>query len=310
MKNSQNSKLDEIFIESFFRMYFDYLKPDNPKEELYEILNMRGFLLEPFDEKNNIKLSDNSFFGSGKNTYEIADNDFLKKRISSFAELNDNNELCIFRDTNMLDYVRFLINREHADDITRIGQETGPRSYNYNKLCSFDNLKNLEYGLKISVSELEPFIAKLIKSVNSIGLDTSMSCQGHSENGYKSDVYFYGCYNLIWFIVVFEKFVSRVLKISCNWTISQFDDSDDAWGSNVLTITHPDGDLLSQYFEILKVADFIYDNRLFLRRMKRGLRKLNDNDVYNSAKIDMGSKNIINYKNLKLFELFSSVFNL
>lgn len=298
MKN-YGSKIDDSFIREFINSYFDHKKPLSKLEELYDILSLRGLLLESLDEKKGIVISDNSLLVARHE--EKTDKDYLNDNIKPYGEIDDNNLLHINNFPDFEEYINFL------KPYIFIGYETGPIS-NYKEISSFDNLKNLEYGIKIPVANLETFIAKLVKSVSSIGLDTSMSCQGHENNNYESKIFFYGCYNLIWFFVIFDNFVKKVFNIKCNWTIENYDSSDDAWQTNVLKITNPDGDLKKQYFEIINVADFIYDNRLFFRRMKRHLQNLDDNKVLKYSHEDSSVNANVNRNKLKLYKLFNSIF--
>ncbi len=231
----------------------------------YEIFSARGFLLEFDSNFGTVRLSDNSHIEDSE-FLELLQNINYKKFCNKPHQdsiKNDNKEDIahdhhVYFDTintqqfdiNDNQYLTEIFMNKIPIDLFRLNWE---RDW-YGK---FDQFKKLEYLPKIRVYDLEPFIARLVKSVSSIGISTWSSCEGHwGEPAY---INFDRKYHRVWYQTIFNKFIRKKLHLICRWD----------WRGNRCSISSPRKDLLELYLEIQDVARLIYDHRVFLRNMKK-----------------------------------------
>src|SRR3990172_7668430 len=169
-------------------------------------------------------------------------------------------------------YLTELFTQEIPVDLFRLNWERDE----YGK---FDQFKKCEDLPKIRVYDLEPFVARLVKSVSSVGISTWSSCEGHwGEPVY---IKFDGKYHRLWCQAIFNTFVKKKLNLVCNWEWCGWDER--------CFISSPGGDILELYLEIQAVARLIYDNRIFLRNSKKQVCSLLT-DKHKS----MNKKNLLN----------------
>ena len=211
----------------------------NPKEQAFLILSARGFLLEWEDDQ--IIISDNSSEG------DIRDlNNFLiKQKIGSI----DGNKIMMLPSFS----VNVGVNMFEETEKICIECITWNRQWRY--------FKNRIYGSKINVLELEPYIARYIKAISAIGIDTSMSCDGNHKKRYseKNDplyIAFNSKYDLIWLRIVSES----VLNLAVSWTYE--------YASNKVYMEYTDETQVKFYSDLLEAANCIYDKRIYLRELK------------------------------------------
>jgi hypothetical protein len=231
----------------------------------YEILSARGFLLD--FNNNNYKLSNNSLFQEKKIFQEQRRN----------IRYRENHQYKYYSPTgywwkNMFKYP--------------CRQETRCNGYKTSWLTFWRR----QYGDKISVMELDPFIARLVKSFSSIGLFTWISCDGHGKYG--PYVCFDGVYSAVWYEVIFNKFIKKKIRLNCQWTkqllmtpesVLEDGGSDYYYDYSILQISHPHNDYVKLYLEIQKVAKLLYENRIILREIKKEMINkiwINENYLY------------------------------
>lgn len=234
-------------------------------ERFYEIFSARGFLLEFAKDSGKVWLSDESHREDGeflemlqnvhykkmyhKPHHDDIDNDdnrdIVQNRHAYFDHINtrlfdiDNNQ-----------YLTEIFTHEIPVDLFRLNWE---RDW-YGK---FDQFKKIERIPEIRVYDLEPFIARLVKSVSSVGISTWSSCEGHwGEPAY---IIFDGKYHGIWCQTIFNKFVKKKLNLVCRWE----------WWDDRCYISNPGGNLLGLYLEIQDVARLMHDYRVPLRNSKK-----------------------------------------
>ncbi|KHE92878.1 MAG: hypothetical protein SCABRO_01267 [Candidatus Scalindua brodae] len=146
----------------------------------------------------------------------------------------------------------------------------------------FSQFKEIVHLPEIRVYDLEPLIARLAKSISSIGISTWSSCEGHW--GTPAYVIFDRKYHRVWFETLLNKFIKKRLNLVCNWK----------WLENRCTISSPGKDIMEMYLEIQEVARLIYHYRDSLINIKKHLLSLLTNEHKK-----MNKKNLLN-----AFEVF------
>ena len=245
-----------------------------PAGRFCEIFSARGFLLDIDSSSGKVQLSSESHPDDGKFLETLQDINYKKfcdrphqdaitvdnssntdtgqYRHSYFAAINTHQF-----DIDNTQYLAELFTHEIPVDIFRLNWER-------DRYGKFDQFKKSEDLPKIRVYDLEPFIARLVKSVSSIGISTWSSCEGHwGEPAY---IKFDGKYHRLWCQAIFDTFIKKKLNLVCNWEWCGWDER--------CFISSPGGDQLELYLEIQNVARLIYDNRVFLRNNKKQICSL------------------------------------
>lgn len=250
----------EKFVEKITRG-----RKESP-DRFYEIFSARGFLLDLNGSSGKVRLSEDSHAEDGE-FLEMLQNIHYKKMCNkphqdSISHQNNMNAIQRYHpyfeniNTQLYDignsqYLIELFTHEIPVDLFRLNWERAQ----YGKVDQFKKSDDLP---KIRVYDLEPFIARLVKSVSSIGISTWSSCEGHwGESAY---IVFDGKYHRLWFQTIFNKFIRKNLNLVCEWEWLGWDER--------CFISSPSGDLLALYLEIQDVARLIYDHRDFLRNSK------------------------------------------
>ncbi|MCF6158079.1 MAG: hypothetical protein E3K32_05805 [wastewater metagenome] len=256
-----NISIIEKFIEKI-----TYGKKEHA-ERFYEIFSARGFLLEIDGSSGNVRLSNDSHRDDSefleilqdihyKKMYHKLHQDSIEKHDDESIQQN-HHIYFNYIDTQLFDinnsqYLIELFSHEIPVDLFRLNWE---RDW-YGK---FDQFKKCGHIPKIRVYDLEPFIARLVKAISSLGISTWSSCEGHwGEPAY---IVFDRKYHRIWFQAVFSKFIKRKLNLICKWEWLGWDDR--------CSISSPGKDQLEAYLEIQDVARLIYDNRITLMEIKK-----------------------------------------
>lgn len=146
-----------------------------------------------------------------------------------------------------------------------------------------------EIGESVPADDLEPFVARFVRTLNTIGVSTRMSCDGHCgvrmRGGFGKSVIiqFTSIYDSIWFHLLMEKFVSPEIRISKCWRIGEVKTEKDSI-INSLIIT-PKSNWIEIYLEIQKVATVLYKRRFELRKHKQNyFSKLSKEDFIQQVK--------------------------
>ena len=238
-----------------------------PPMRFYEIFSARGFLLVIERSSGKVRLSDDSHREDGE-FLEILQNKNYKKiydkphqdAIHNHDKEDIANNCHIYFDhinTHLFDiinsqYLTELFTHEIPVDIFRLNWER-------DRYGKFDQFRTVERLHEIRVYDLEPFIARFVKSVSAIGVSTWSSCEGHwGEPAY---ICFDGRYHRLWFQTILNKFIKKKLELVCDWDWLGWDER--------CSISSKDGNLLELYMEIQDVARLIYDYRIYLRNMKK-----------------------------------------
>ena len=171
-------------------------------------------------------------------------------------------------DINNIQYLNEVFINEIPIDLFRLNWE---RDW-YGK---FNQFKEIEHLPKVRVYDLEPFIARLAKAISSIGISTWSSCEGHW--GKSAYIIFDRKYHCVWFQTILNKLIKEKLNLVCEWQ----------WMENRCTISSPNEDPLEIYLELQDAARLIYDNRIYLRNMKKQLSSLLTNKHKNMNKKEL-----------------------
>ncbi|UJS18991.1 MAG: hypothetical protein L3J17_08040 [Candidatus Jettenia sp.] len=236
-------------------------------ERFYKIFSARGFLLELDRNSGKVRLSDDSHREDGE-FLEMLQNIHYKKVYHKPHQdtINEQENEDIARDShryfNHIDTKLFDIhNNQYLTEIFthEIPVDLFRLNWERDRYGKFDQFRKCEYLPKIRVYDLEPFIARLVISVSSIGISTWSSCEGHwGEPAY---LVFDRKYNRIWFQAIVNKFIKKKLNLVCSWEWLGWDER--------CSISSPCKDFFELYLEIQNVARLIYDNRIILRNIKK-----------------------------------------
>jgi hypothetical protein len=236
-------------------------------ERFYEIFSARGFLLELDKGSGRVRLSNDSHREDSefleilqhvnyKKMYHKPHQDAIDKQGNEGITQNghiyfDNINSQLF-DINNDQYLAEVFTQEIPVDLFRLNWE---RDW-YGK---FNQFRECEHLPRIRVYDLEPFIARLVKSISSIGISTWSSCEGHwDEPAY---IVFDGKYHRIWFQSLYNKFIKKKLNLVCRWDWLGWDER--------CSIKSPSKNSVELYLEIQNVARLIYDNRIALKNIKK-----------------------------------------
>lgn len=228
--------------KQFAIAFIEKIAPSNLsfRQRLILVLEARGFLLEQRDGK--IFLSDNSYL---KVAGDLADNDFLDQllRQTGIGQVNER-IITISGECSTEALVDLFLKHD------------GCEGFGY----SFDdwaNFQSRQHGQKIPLYLLDPFVARLVKAISSIGIYTHYSCDGHGEN--KIQLGLSSKYYRAWFEIVMRALWGNDASPTCHWKFVE---------ERLLEISNPVNDVLSLYEEIQRVAQHLYNNRIALRRSK------------------------------------------
>lgn len=219
--------------------------------QTYEMLKARGFLI--FQNGNNYYLSDNS---------NSCDADYLAELLSKYNLGTLENRKVINSTDETQNYIAELdLNAETSfqnlisvfEDILYIGAE-----YHINSEATWSFFLNRIYGDKVPVRLLEPYVARYIKAVSACGIRTYCSCDGNHTPRQKIII---DCYNIFdwWHNWIYHNLVP-----------TEYQSKRDTDGSIAFTKRTQ----YDEYYKLNKAAEWLYDNRLSIRKMKKDLREL------------------------------------
>lgn len=255
-------------------------------ERFYKIFSARGFLLDFNQSSGQVRLSSESHPEDGNFLEALQDINYKKlcnsphqDAISGesgnytqyphpyFTTINTHHF-----DIDNTQYLAEIFSQKIPVDLFRLNWE---RDW-YGKYNQFRECTPIP---KIRVYDLEPFIARLVKSVSSIGISTWSSCEGHLEES--AYIKFDGKYHRLWFQTIFDKFIKKRVRLVCHWDWLGWDER--------CFISSTNKSKLESYLEIQDVASFIYDNRILLLETKKQLcalltdthKKMNKKELLN-----------------------------
>lgn len=256
-----NISLIEKFIEKITH------GKKEPLDRFYEIFSARGFLLELDRSSGIVRLTGDSHRDDGEFLEVLQRSDYKKmynKLHQDAIDEHDNEDrhqnrhgYFEFIDIHMFDiqnnrYLNEIFTHEIPIDLFRLNWER-------DRYGKYDQFKICDQLPAIRVYDLEPFIARLVKAISSLGISTWSSCEGHW--GKPAYIIFDGKYHRIWFQTIFQRFIQKKLNLSCTWDWLGWDER--------CSIQSTDKEPLELYLEIQTVAKFICDHRISLRNIKK-----------------------------------------
>lgn len=244
-----NNAQKELFINFADKIA---LSDHSFSQRLVRLLEARGFLLEYQNE--NISLSDNSYLVEGQ---DLNDSEFLDRLLRQKGiGYVDNLDIKITSECNMDDLGELFL------------QHGGCSGFGYS-YSDWTNFVRRLHAQKIPVYLLDPFVARFVKAISSIGVWTHYSCDGHGKNQIKIGLA--GKYNAAWFMTVLKSFLIKNTGGNCLWNLTK---------QGYLEISNPNNNVLGLYEEIQIVAEFFYSRRILLRQIKvKCMGGLNEQDV-------------------------------
>ncbi|BBO16903.1 conserved hypothetical protein [Candidatus Brocadia pituitae] len=277
--------MNALLIENFIEKITDGNK--GQCERFYETFAARGFMLECDRHSEYVRLAEDSHREDGEFLEALQRIDYKKiydKPHQDAIDEHDNrdcpqNRHHYFNDIDIQSfdihnrhYLAELFTHEIPVDLFRLNWERD----RYGKFEAFKACNRLP---AVRVYDLEPFIARLVKSISSLGISTWSSCEGHwGEPAY---IVFDGRYHWLWFQAIFNKYITKKLNLVCTWDWLGWDER--------CIIRHPRGNLLELYLEIQEVARLLYDNKILLRSIKR-----EGCDLLTHKHKDMNQKEVLN----------------
>lgn len=234
--------------------YMDYVTRDKSKEEkIIALLSARGFLFD--NQEGKIVLSDNAHLQDLKDL-----NNILRINEIGFCE---NMDVKITNPENIVNLYELFSKIEH------ISYETP------NEDTKWRYFKNRIHGKKVPAMELEPFVAKYVKALNACGLETTLSCDSnHKQENLNISIEFNGKPFTLWHSWILENLIPDLATLK--------------WSSDYKQLDFTNTQRFDVYYKLLKSADFLYDNRIYLRELKQKSNewiKRKDEKVMNNDEI-------------------------
>ena len=214
--------------------YFNniYQKCQSDYEKVIELLKARGFLIDIIQE--DVYMSDNSH----------KDDIYYLKSILEKNDMGTVNNKKIFIKNP---YKYFFIENEFQFD-EQMNYEICQSSYGW------DYFRYRVHGHKVAVQDLEPFIARYVKALSSVGVVMAGSCDGNKVGEKYALVQYEDCCSSFWHILICEKL--KEYNIDLKWTK----------GGRL----YFDANSKEKIYNNLNVAaDIIYRNRVELRNIKQ-----------------------------------------
>ena len=229
---------DMSLLEGIEKFFFQIKQKCFDKEEYAaEILKARGFLLE--DDK--LILSDNSHRDDAGYLNELLTRE-------NIGEVQDN-KIIIFPNANV----------EKIFYSSYIGGSESFLAYS----ITWERFLHEDFAPKVPVSLLERFIARYVKAISACGVQTHGSCDGNhygNKRGFsKIIVEISGHPDLVWYDLIFKRCLAERFESLKN-CVTDRDSS---------TITFNKIKKWKFYTELNQAAEFLYNNRIKLRQIRR-----------------------------------------
>ncbi len=234
---------------------------------IYEILSARGFFLELIN--NDAFVSDNSH------------------KEDSFAI---DNILRTYNIGYVYDNRLIIVNSDNANKLKELFSEK--HQIMREECCNFYDwsyFKQREHGFKIPTMDLEPYIARYIKAISSIGLLTYSCCDGnHKTEEPRVKIGFAGEASIIWHKYLWKAYLNDLFDL--NW--------EENYTSIVLTRKNRE----YVYRTINEVAAYIYNNRFWFRDLKKqSTRWINRSIVRDLSSEEIAERTILLAKEYKKY---------
>ena len=220
--------------------FFNAIKEKCSSDEEYaaELLKARGFLLED----DGLILSDNS---------HKWDAEYLNKILTSenVGEVHGN-KIVIFPDGNV-------------EKIFYSSIQSGSESMLSRKSKGWNEFIYNNYAPKVYVGLLEKFVARYVKAISACGIETHGSCDGNHNSTRKFSniiVELSNCPEIFWHEMILKKLLNerfKLLRRCYRGDIGNF------------KLLFKKSEKWQAYVELNRVAEFLYNNRIKIRKIRR-----------------------------------------
>lgn len=249
-------------------VFFDALKEKCSTDEEYaaEILKARGFLLED----NELALSDNSHANDALYLNELLTADNL-------GEVRDG-KIFIRPDANV-------------EKIFLSKNISGCEGFSKG-ISSWETFVHNSYAFKVPLRLLEPFVGRYVKAISACGVGTNSSCDGNhpTRNDFQRILVTFDTPDSLWHELICRRLLAKRFKLrwACGHSIIRFRQAD-KWRT---------------YIEINRAAEFLYNNRITLRKIRREA----SNGISNSMAKHLPSEELAEIFSERANKLFDDLF--
>lgn len=221
-------------MEEFF--YYIKEKCTNEEEYAYEVLMARGFLLEDkrFVISDNSHNKDGEYLNRLLKKYNIGEVDGRIIKLTDIAGIENLYKVEDCREGEAVDY-----------------------GYNWKVF------RQRHHGHKVYVFDLEPFVARYIKSISACGINTWLSCDGNHQNSSANRIVIEtsGGGSKVWHEILCTRFLKGQFILN--------------WDKEFSKIKFNNKTKWKTYIELNKAAEFLYTNRIILRYAKdKAMKKI------------------------------------
>lgn len=258
---NQNSSRDNEY-EQLLTRFIECTTHDSPDpyDKLIAVLEARGFLLEQMGTL--YVISDDSFLPQEEDQRRDSDVFFLNEILTTTGIGEVKNKAISLKKTDLSVQDLVLLFR-----ISKMSGELFGRLQTYSGFAA-----DLQ-GSRLPVKRLDPFIARLVKSLSAAGIETKNCCDGHPAIHHYGISYihprlplitFNEHFSTVWFVSLLNTIVRPHLNLVHQWYI-------DEEGSGRVVISGRSNQVAQVYHEIQHVAKMFYLNREKFRALKKEL---------------------------------------
>lgn len=248
-ENVRKKNEKELSIENLGFFINNVIKDEtNLRSKLIAVLKARGFIFEKFDRD-----------------FIPVDISFIYPHINSRQDLD-------------LEYLNEILESTDIGSIVKGALKVNKRLKNYDEKQQFKEIfkfRRYEYpnDIGVSVGNLDPFIARLVRAINAVNIPTSSACDGHHILSYDGhlDNFDYASGNpgetLVSFadnsdITLFSFLLNEYYKPKFKWSFNQTN----------LIIENSRKNVAKMYLEIQGVAVFMEKKQKIVKYLRHWLK--------------------------------------
>ena len=114
---------------------------------------------------------------------------------------------------------------------------------------------HIRHAPKVPLRWLEPFIARYVKAISACGVATWLSCDGNHPNSQRIVIDFSGEPNSLWHEIICRRCLAERFNLN--------------WSREYSAIKFNAANKWQTYVELNRAAEFLYNNRILLRQIRR-----------------------------------------
>ena len=215
--------------------FFEKIRFESGSDEEYllNLLKLRGFLFT--ENEDGIMLSDNG---------HALDGEYLESLLTQYNLGTVKNGMVTLSGNDCTEFIE-----NEFQDGKRISYECC-----WYTRRDWDYFRRRWHGYKVEVRWLEPFIARYVKAVSSCCVLTATSCDGNHPNKIKMSLQCEGNPSTVWYRLICENCLVRKFDIK--------------WLDNYRYMFFRRKDRYGTYYEVNRAAEYLYNNRLWIRGVK------------------------------------------